>query len=180
MLCEALQLFANKGLSATSIRDIASATGLSNPALYKHFRTKDELALVLFERLYRSHLLSLQKDVERESGFHKKFRAFLQNRLHAFDEYPDATIFASDNLMTLWPHMPKEMKKRTILSLLREIIELGRSEGTVDSNSEINIQMALVTGFLEQVTRQLFFSNLPGTALSQLNQVERILGKALA
>ena len=174
-----MRLFAHKGLSATSIRDIAKTTGLSNPALYKHFRTKDELARVLFERLYRSHLLSLRKDVGSEIGFHGKLRAFLQNRLHAYDDHPDATIFASDNLIALWPHMPKEMQDRTILSLLRDIIELGRSEGTVDSNSEITIQIALVTGILEQVTRQLFFGSLPGTALSHLSEIERVLSKAL-
>ncbi|MDE9449789.1 TetR/AcrR family transcriptional regulator [Aliiroseovarius sp. Z3] len=179
MLREALRLFAHKGMSATSIRDIAKATGLSNPALYKHFKTKDELALVLFERLYRNHVLSLRNDVGKESGFRAKLRALLKNRLRVYDEHPDATIFATDNLMALWPNMPKEMKDQTILSLLREIIELGRSEGTVESDAEITMQMAVVTGILEQVTRQKFFGNLPGTALSHLNEVERILGKAL-
>lgn len=179
ILTEALRLFAHKGLSATSIRDIANATGLSNPALYKHFKTKDELAHVLFERLYRSHLRSLQKDVGRENGFHKRFRAFLQCRLSAYDDQPAATIFASDSFMALWPHMPKEMKDRTILSLLREIIELGRSEGHVGSDTQITMQMAVVIGVLEQVTRQMFFGTLPGPAVSHLEEAEIILGKAL-
>lgn len=180
LLSAALQLFARKGLSATSIRDIAKEAGLSNPSLYKHFKTKDEVALVLFERLYRSHLSHLRKDVERATGYRAKLHAFLQNRLQAYDEHTNATIFVTDNLMTLWPHMPNEMKQHTILSLLREIIELGRAEGGVATDVEVAIQLALVTGILEQVTRQKVFGGLSGTSLSHLNEVEKLLVKALS
>lgn len=180
ILREALRLFARDGLSATSIRDIAKATGLSNPALYKHFKTKDELAIVLFERLYRSHLIRLRTEVMREPDFPARFRAFLRNRLHAYDEQPDAAIFVTDNLMMLWSHMPKDMMGRTMLSLLREIVQLGRSEGTVDPGSDIIMQLGLVIGMLENITRQMFFGGLSGPALAQLDEVERLLRKALA
>ena len=59
ILREGLRLFAENGLSATSIRDIAAATGLTNPALYKHFKTKDDLARTLFERSYSELLKRL-------------------------------------------------------------------------------------------------------------------------
>ena len=179
ILTEALRLFARKGLSATSIRDIANTAGLSNPALYKHFKTKDELAHVLFERLYRSHLRSLQNEVRSENGFQKRFRAFLRCRLRAYDEQPAGVIFASDNFISLWPHMPKEMKDRTILTLLREIIEVGRSEGHVGTDAAITIQVMVVIGVLEQITRQMFFDTLSGSAVSLLDEVERILAKAM-
>ena len=179
ILQEGLRLFARQGLSATSIRDIAQATGLSNPALYKHFSTKDELALVLFERLYRAELQHLSWATGKSSFFCGKFQAFLENWLRAFDEHPDATLFVMDNLRTLWPHMPDEMKSRTILSLLRDIIQLGRSEGTVDSSTGINMQLAVVVGMLENIARQIFFGSLAPSALRQLDEAEHILCKAL-
>ena len=49
---EALRLFAQKGVDATSIRDIAMAVGVSEGALYRHTRSKDELARRLFEEAY--------------------------------------------------------------------------------------------------------------------------------
>jgi AcrR family transcriptional regulator len=180
ILREALRLFADNGMSATSIRDIAKATGLSNPALYKHFKTKDELANTLFERLYRTHLLHLKKEVTTEPDFHTKFRAFLKIRLLAYDEQPDAEIYVTDNLRALWPHMPKNMKDRTVLSLLRDIILLGRSEGSADPNTDITLQLTLIVGMLENVTRQIFFSGMSGPALAQLDEVERLLCKALS
>src|SRR5678816_688962 len=49
IMSAALKLFSERGLAATSIRDIADESGYTNPALYKHFESKDELALYLFE-----------------------------------------------------------------------------------------------------------------------------------
>ena len=39
----ALALFVEKGVAATSVRDIAAAVGLSDGALYRHYPSKDEL-----------------------------------------------------------------------------------------------------------------------------------------
>lgn len=179
ILQEGLRLFARKGLSATSIRDIAQATGLSNPALYKHFATKDQLALVLFERLYRAQLQRVSRTTGQSSTFRLKFRAFLETGFRAVDEHPEATVFVADNLRTLWPHMPDGLKSRTMLSVLRDIIQLGRSKGDVASSVDENMQLALVVGMLENITRQVFFGSLAHPALAQLDDAEHLLRKAL-
>lgn len=174
-----LCLFARQGLSATSIRDIAKATGLSNPALYKHFGTKDELALVLFERLYRVQVKQLSWATGQTAHFSGKFQAFLEGWLGALDRHPEATIFIIDNLKTLWSQMPEEMQSKTILSVLREIIQLGRAEGSVSSGIDIQMQLALVVGMLENLARQVFFGTFAGPVLPQAGEVEHLLRQAL-
>lgn len=175
ILREALRLFAKEGLSATSIRDIASATGLSNPALYKHFGSKEELALTLFERLYEAHYQQLSTALNTAPGFDAKFRAFLSSRLEAFDQHPDATFFATNHIAVLWPKVSERLKKRTILSLQREMIETGRSEGLVRRDINSDLLIAIVSGALEQVTRQVHFQVLPGPAVAHLEALEHVL-----
>ena len=46
ILTAALHLFVRDGLCETTIRDIAKSAGYSNPVLFKHFDSKDHLALV--------------------------------------------------------------------------------------------------------------------------------------
>lgn len=176
---EALRLFAEKGLSATSIRDIASASNLSNPALYKHFKSKDELALTLFQHAYQSHVAHLVFAVKKENNFSNKFDAFLQSYLQAYDAHPHAMIFTTDNLPALWPQMPEDMKSHTALTELRTILKLGRSEGYVRANEDLNLQMALVIGMLVQLTRQIFLKALDGPALSHLEGIQRLLRAGL-
>lgn len=176
---EALRLFAIKGLSTTTIRDIADAANLSNPALYKHFKTKDELALLLFKRAYLGHMSKLTHAVGDQTGFIDQFHAFLDCYLQSYDAHPHAMIFATDNLPSLWPQMPEEMRKTTAITLLRQILILGRSQRLVSPYDDINLQLSLVIGTLVQLTRQLFLGAIEGPASSHGNGVKRLLRSAL-
>ena len=48
----AIRLFVDKGVTETSVRDIARAVDISEGALYRHFVSKDELVWAVFERHY--------------------------------------------------------------------------------------------------------------------------------
>lgn len=50
ILKAAAQLFAEKGVAATEIGDIAKAVGLARPSLYRYFPDKDHILLRWFER----------------------------------------------------------------------------------------------------------------------------------
>jgi AcrR family transcriptional regulator len=51
ILEHATRLFAERGFAATSLQDIAEATGLTRPALYHYVRNKDDLLSRLVEEL---------------------------------------------------------------------------------------------------------------------------------
>src|SRR5262245_43883517 len=75
ILVEALHLFVRDGLCETSIRDIADATGYTNPALFKHFPSKERLAVHLFEQCYLNLFEALQRAVTAQQGDAKKQKA---------------------------------------------------------------------------------------------------------
>lgn len=177
---EGLRLFAKRGLSATSIRDIAAATGYTNPALYKHFRTKDALALVLFRKCYSELLSQVTLSTRAQSGFPDRFHAYLGAFVRFFDNHPHATIFTTDNLAVLWPQVSKDMGERTIITVTRDLLQQGRNEGLVTSNQDMNLQLILVTGMLGQMTRQLYLGGLKGPASKHIAGLENILRAALA
>ena len=54
ILRAAMKLFSERGLAATTIRDIAKESGYTNPALYKHFDGKDAVALPVDETADRT------------------------------------------------------------------------------------------------------------------------------
>ena len=49
----AIELFAANGVDGVSIAEIAAAAGVSQGALYRHYRSKEELAVHLFSAAYR-------------------------------------------------------------------------------------------------------------------------------
>ena len=46
----AIRLFAERGFAATTVDDVAKAAGLTKPMLYRHFESKQELAVALMIR----------------------------------------------------------------------------------------------------------------------------------
>jgi len=179
ILREGLRLFAENGLSATSIRDIAAATGLSNPALYKHFKTKDDLARTLFERSYSELLKRLVIASRSKAEFPEKFRAFIEAYVEFFDEDPNAAMFTTDNLATLWPQVSERLRNRTIMTVLRELLEEGRASGLVNMEGDLDLQLSLVIGTLGQLSRQLYLNSIPGPASRFVDGVDRILRAGL-
>ena len=179
ILEEALRLFAERGLASTSVRDIASATGYTNPALYKHFETKEALASTLFECCYREQLARVDAAVKQGQGFDTRFHAFLVAFAKMFDDHPHAVIFTSDSLATLWPQMPESLKARTMITVTRELLQQGRREGLVAKDADLSLQINLVVGMLNQLTRQLYLGALDGPASKLVKKTERILRAGL-
>lgn len=180
ILQEGLRLFAQHGMSATTIRDIAKATGFSNPALYKHFRTKEELAVILFRLSYAELLKRMTLAVKDGDGFAAAFSRYVAAFSSFYDEYPDAALFTLDNIATLWPQVSGEFHGRTIVTLTRELLDLGKQEGLVSTDDRTALQLVVVTGTLIQLVRQLYLGALSGPAMAQAAGIERILRACLA
>src|SRR5436190_24035632 len=89
ILRAALRLFSERGLAATSVRDIADASGYTNPALYKHFEGKDKLALYLFETCHVQVWTSCSAALTAAKGFDQKLDAYVGRWLEFPDEYPE-------------------------------------------------------------------------------------------
>jgi AcrR family transcriptional regulator len=96
ILRAAMELFSEHGLAATSIRDIAGESGYTNPALYKHFASKEELALYLFEICHR-RLWTRCQAIAAGSSFDGKLEGYIGQVLALVDEHPEAMAFLSDS-----------------------------------------------------------------------------------
>jgi len=87
----AIDLFAARGVDGVSIADIAVAAGISQGALYRHYRSKDKLAGHLFSEAYRQTGSELAAIVEREKGFAAGIGAMVAHFCALYDR--DAALF---------------------------------------------------------------------------------------
>jgi AcrR family transcriptional regulator len=75
-----VKLFSQRGLDGTSIRDIAEESGYTNPALYKHFAGKEELALYLFEICHRRLWTKCHTAIVAAKTFEAKLEGYTSDR----------------------------------------------------------------------------------------------------
>jgi AcrR family transcriptional regulator len=87
----ALDLFAAKGVDGVSIAEIAAAAEVSQGALYRHYRSKDELAESLFSLAYRRTGAELAELVAAKSGFAARVGTMVAHFCALYDD--DAALF---------------------------------------------------------------------------------------
>src|SRR5678815_118693 len=85
ILRAAMKLFSERGFAATSIRDIAKESGYTNPALYKHFASKEELALQLFDICHRRLWARCNAAIVSARSFDDKLEGYIGQFLELMD-----------------------------------------------------------------------------------------------
>lgn len=73
----AIDLFAKRGYSGTSIRDICEASGVTRPVLYYYFTNKEHLYVTLIEEAYSSFLVAVREVVEQNKDFLLKLKELI-------------------------------------------------------------------------------------------------------
>ncbi len=75
------KLFGEKGYAGVSIRDIVQACGLTNAALYYHFKNKDDLFLAMLQRDHERVMNSLAEAVNRSGDLRDDLRRLIASYL---------------------------------------------------------------------------------------------------
>jgi AcrR family transcriptional regulator len=154
VLTTALELFATHGVDGVTIRDIAAKSAFSNPAMFKHFKTKEDLARTLFEACYR-HVASdfIASGTTIESA--------ITRSLNLIEVSPDCVHYVLENLRRYWRDMPRRLRSISLLGAMRRLIEQEQANGRIRKNVDPQIFAALVLGMLGQIARMAHFGELP-------------------
>ncbi len=165
ILRAALKLFGERGLAGTSIRDIAGESGYTNPALYKHFPGKEELALHLFEACHQRVWSRCAAALASGGDFNEKLNAYVTEWLELVDEHPDVIAFLSDSARVLWPKSNAQVRRHTMLGLAQTLfpskLAAAALQGTLAEAARM-IQVGVLDGPATRWKRPLvaLFRNL--------------------
>lgn len=85
----AVRLFVEKGIDGTTTKDIAAKSGVSEGALYRHFKSKEDLAYHLFAVHVNDFTLDLASRVAAENDFSRKVRTYITTCFEAFEKERD-------------------------------------------------------------------------------------------
>ena len=175
ILIAALRLFVRDGLCETSIRDIAEATGYTNPALFKHFASKHELALHLFEHCYLALFAAVHEAVGSAEAFAPRHRALIAAYLTALEADRDAVLYVQDNLRHFWPSVSTRVRRSSIVMIVHDMLQDGRREGVVTDTLSIELLGVAYLGVLQQFGRAWYFGDFKGPAVQHAEHLGRLL-----
>lgn len=84
----ALSLFVKKGVNATTIKDIAHKAGIAEGTLYRHYKSKEELALNLFVAAYEEISMQSRALIAKLSSLDQKIKALIYFFCEKYDDDP--------------------------------------------------------------------------------------------
>ena len=164
ILRAALTLFSERGLAATSVRDIADASGYTNPALYKHFESKDELALYLFETCHTRVWTQCSAALSDGTRFEDKLEAYVAAWLEMLDTEPEVLAFLADSARVLWPRANATLRRRTMIGLARTLVKAAPRVRATSGAVDPDIAAASLQGTLAELGRMIQVGVVPGPA----------------
>ncbi len=130
---EAIKIIHQKGYSGLSIRELANKVGISEPAIYRHFRSKEEIILGILERMNKFGDL-LRQELEKIPDTRTKIIKLVEMHLNFLEDNREMTsvIFSEENFE---PREGIQQKVREIIrtrqEFLRQLIEEARRKGEV-------------------------------------------------
>lgn len=89
ILAAAAAVFARKGFYGGTIEDVAREAGCSHAALYKHFRSRDELFTELWERVAAQVEALLARAVREQGRFDTRLRWLVQELARLLETAPE-------------------------------------------------------------------------------------------
>lgn len=169
LLRAALTQFTRQGFDGTSIREIGREAGLSNPALYRHYASKEALGLDLYRQCYRRVVHAVVAAADAETTPLGKIGAYARAQVGIIESEPEVLLYVDEHQVRFWPVLRPEFEPRTLSGLVAGWVAQGRADGSIDDHPPASAQAALVLGTISQ------WAAMRGTGVA-----ERVDGRALA
>lgn len=152
----AFKLFSDKGFDAVGIREIATEAGLSNPALYQHFNSKEALGEALYLSCYQNQMDTLDRRLKPEMSVLEKFDAYIDSAVHLHKRTPSSLLFLEKMQGHFGLAAREAYGKDAITQRFKKWLAEGQQSGIVRTDVPVPMLIGLVIG---QVTMWALLSN---------------------
>jgi AcrR family transcriptional regulator len=174
---QALKLFSEGGYRTTSLKVIADRLGITRPAFYYYFKSKDDLLWQLVGHLGDQLLRDAEPIVASSEPPVVKLRQLIESHLRTLLENAEAfkIYIAERHLVPAPQNDTMKRGEERYLELIQQVIEEGQREGSFRADSS-RLLALLVNGFANSVLRWY----RPGGKLSAENLTELVSDMTLA
>ncbi len=149
----ALKVFAEKGFADATMTDIAKKAGVSTPALYEYFKTKEDLLFAIPEKFMDEPIRHMEYVAPYLRGAEAKIRGIVQGYLTLYDNNP---LYASLVMLELKTNR-KFLKAnaygmvRKIAGGLTQVIEEGIKDGSFREDTDAFLIRSMILGTIEHL-----------------------------
>jgi AcrR family transcriptional regulator len=173
----ALKHFVEQGIAETSIRDIAEAAGMSLGAMYNHFKSKEELAWLLFINGWNEIGSELRRRAGAETGLSAKMRAMID---YVFRRYDKDWILVTYIFSSRHQHLKRVPPSRgNPYTIFRMVIAEAMRGGEIPQG-DLDLKTALIVGAIIQTIDSRILVRLKGALADSAATAAQLCVKLLS
>ncbi|MET3667324.1 TetR/AcrR family transcriptional regulator [Caulobacter sp. 1776] len=159
----ALEAFVVEGVDATTTKTIAARAGVSEGAIYRHWKSKDDLAVGLFMDCHRRLSTLIETEAAAADGINAKAAALVKAYCAVADE--DWLLF-SFHLLQLHHFLPYYQEDgRDPVTLIEDVIKRAMINAELPPGDP-RVLAAMAIGVIGQTAQNKAYGRLGGDALS--------------
>lgn len=168
----ALKLFIHEGVEAATTREIAENAGVSEGALYRHYKGKDELALHLFKETHKRLGEMMVDALSIDGSLEERVRAAVTAYCQLADD--DFLLF-SFHLVSIHRYIPYDKKRDDDpVSITEKIIEMLMESGEIPKGNPA-LKASMVLGIVMQAGQNKIYNRLPGPFSQHIDAFTRAI-----
>jgi AcrR family transcriptional regulator len=155
LLSASAELMAQRGYSQTSIRDVATATGLSLGGMYYYFKNKEDLLFLIQEKTFGALLDMQEKDVATGGTADERLHRLVKNHLAYFISHFNELKVCTFELESLQGDRFEnvaQLRRRYYLCMARVVGEInGVAAAAVENDRQVRHRTLFIFGMLNWV-----------------------------
>ena len=168
----ALKLFVDEGVDAATTRQIANQAGVSEGALYRHYKGKDELALALFLETHNRLGEMLSEALSHPGSVEDRIHRAVASYCSLADE--DWLLF-SFHLVSLNRFLPHDTRRDDDpLTRIEQILSAMMADGDIPK-ADPALVTAMCLGVITQAGQNKIYNRLPGPFSAHVDAFTRAI-----
>jgi AcrR family transcriptional regulator len=148
----AAELFAEHGLDATKMEDVAAATGVPKATLYYHFAGKEDVLAFLFNEILDEVGRVVDEALRTEGTAADRLRAAIVAHLRVFADHPAASRALQFDLgrAARIPHIDERIEA-AYRGPVRQLLEAGAEDGSLRTVAHPRLVAVAILGAVTTV-----------------------------
>lgn len=153
----ALALFVARGVTETSVRDLALAAGIAEGTLYRHYTSKDDLVADLFTSNYAAFAARLGTIIAATAGFAARLEAVVSEVFRFHDADPTLFRFLLLVQHQALPRVPEGGDNP--VSVIEAMVEQAVRDGEI-TLPDVALGTAMILGLMLQPATAVVYGRL--------------------
>ncbi len=153
ILTAAINVFAERGFSQSTISQIAQEAGVADGTIYLYFKNKDDILVRFYEAMTEHVSERFWKAVEEGKDAIEKLYKLIYAHLDLFQSQPTGAIVYQGETHLQWRLVqePTRQMSKMYRDVISQVVALGQQEGTIRKDLYVGLVKRLINGAVDEV-----------------------------